>query len=59
MRTRDEGGQDLIRGARCWIEDFSRLLSRQPCTTSEYIVGQELATMPEGLKPVNIRVQRT
>ena len=59
MRTRDEGGQNLIRGARYWIEDFSRLLSRQPRKPNEYNVGQELATMPEVLKALGIRVQCT
>ncbi|MCX8225403.1 MAG: alpha/beta fold hydrolase [Sulfitobacter sp.] len=46
IRTRDEGGQNLVRGARYWIEDFNRLLTGQPRTTSEYRVGRELATTP-------------
>ncbi len=59
MRTRVEGRQNLIRGARYWIEDFSRLLSSQPRKPNEYNVGQELATMPKVLKALGIRVQCT
>ncbi len=46
VRTRDELGQNLLRGARYWIEDFNRLLTRQPRKTSEYTVGKDLAATP-------------
>ncbi|MGB3245062.1 MAG: alpha/beta fold hydrolase [Sulfitobacter sp.] len=45
-RTRVEGGQNLLRGARYWIEDFNRVLSRQPRRSKGFAVGKELATTP-------------
>ncbi|MEW9921643.1 PHA/PHB synthase family protein [Marimonas sp. MJW-29] len=45
-RTRAERGENLIRGARYWIEDFNRLLSRQPRQSGHYKVGEDLATTP-------------
>ncbi len=45
-RTRQEGGQNLIRGARYWIEDFNRLLTKQPRRPSSYAVGADLGTTP-------------
>jgi polyhydroxyalkanoate synthase len=45
-RTREEMGQNLIRGARYWIEDFNRLLSKTPRSTGAYVVGKDLATTP-------------
>lgn len=35
-----------MRGDRYWIEDFNRLLTKQPRKTSEYTVGQDLAATP-------------
>ena len=46
MRTREESGQNLTRGARYWIEDFNRLLTKQPRKSFGFSVGQELATTP-------------
>lgn len=45
-RTRAEKGQNLVRGARYWIEDFNRLLSKHPRRPSAFQVGQDLATTP-------------
>lgn len=45
-RTRQEHGQNLMRGARYWLEDFNRLLSKQPRRSEKYTVGKELATTP-------------
>ncbi|MGB7242014.1 MAG: alpha/beta fold hydrolase [Sulfitobacter sp.] len=45
-RARTEGGKNLIRGARYWIEDFNRLLTKQPRRPSGFAVGRELATTP-------------
>ena len=45
-RTRKEAGQNLIRGARYWIEDFNRLLSKHPRRPSSFTVGEDLATTP-------------
>ncbi|GFE65512.1 PHA/PHB synthase family protein [Litoreibacter roseus] len=45
-RTREELGQNLIRGARYWLEDFNRLLSNCPRRPSAYRVGEDLATTP-------------
>ncbi|MGJ5621112.1 PHA/PHB synthase family protein [Sulfitobacter sp. MF3-043] len=45
-RTRQEGGQNLIRGARYWMEDLNRLLTKKPRQSGNYNVGKELATTP-------------
>jgi polyhydroxyalkanoate synthase len=45
-RTQLEGGQNLLRGARYWMEDFNRLLTKKPRTPANYLVGTELATTP-------------
>ncbi|WP_432817126.1 PHA/PHB synthase family protein [Sulfitobacter sp. JB4-11] len=45
-RTLDEGGQNLLRGARYWFEDFNRILSDHPRRASIYEVGKDLATTP-------------
>lgn len=45
-RPRQEYGQNLIRGGRYWLEDFNRLLSKQPRQSERYTVGKELATTP-------------
>ena len=45
-RTREEGGENLIRGARYWMEDFNRLLSQQPRRSDKFSVGSELAITP-------------
>ncbi|WP_298975380.1 alpha/beta fold hydrolase [uncultured Roseobacter sp.] len=46
QRTREELGQNLIRGARYWIEDFNRLISKSPRRASTFCVGEDLATTP-------------
>lgn len=40
------GGQSLMRGAQYWIEDFNRLVSKQPRRPSGFEVGQDLAPTP-------------
>lgn len=45
-RTREELGQNLVRGARYWMEDFNRLISNQPRRPSAHCVGEDLATTP-------------
>ncbi|MBD3665419.1 PHA/PHB synthase family protein [Sulfitobacter aestuariivivens] len=45
-RTQEEGGQNLLRGARYWMEDFNRLLAKKPRTSDRYVVGKDLATTP-------------
>jgi polyhydroxyalkanoate synthase len=45
-RTQEEGGQNLLRGARYWMEDFNRLLARVPRTSGRYEVGKDLAATP-------------
>lgn len=45
-RTQEEGGQNLIRGARYWMEDFNRLLTKAPRTSGNYLVGKDLAVTP-------------
>lgn len=45
-RTREEMGQNLIRGARYWIEDFNRLITSRPRRQSVHKVGVDLATTP-------------
>jgi polyhydroxyalkanoate synthase len=45
-RTQSEGGQNLLRGARYWMEDFNRLLAKQPRTSDKYKLGTDLATTP-------------
>jgi len=42
-RTVEEHGQNLIRGARFWIEDFNRLISGHPRRPSVHCVGKDLA----------------
>ena len=46
VRTREELGQNPMRGDRYRIEDFNRLLTKLPRKTSEYTVGQDLAAAP-------------
>lgn len=46
QRAREESGENLIRGARYWMEDFNRLLSQQPRRSEKFSVGSELATTP-------------
>lgn len=46
QRTFNEGGQNLIRGTRYWIEDFNRLLSHTPRRSSVHAVGKDLAVTP-------------
>jgi polyhydroxyalkanoate synthase len=45
-RTQQEAGQNLLRGTQYWIEDFNRLLAKQPRTSAKYVVGTDLATTP-------------
>lgn len=45
-RTQLEGGQNLLRGARYWMEDFNHLLAKKPRTSGKYAVGADLATTP-------------
>ena len=45
-RTLQENGDNLIRGARYWMEDFNRVISVQPRRTSKFVVGKDLATTP-------------
>ncbi len=46
QRTRAEGGQNLLRGARYWLDDFNRLISQKPRQSSALKVGETLATTP-------------
>ncbi len=46
MRTQSEGGRNLMRGLRYWIEDFNRLITQQPRRSSSYMLGRDLATTP-------------
>ncbi|MDW3223845.1 MAG: alpha/beta fold hydrolase [Paracoccaceae bacterium] len=43
-RTQKEQGQNLVRGTRYWIDDFNRLLTKQPRRSERFTVGKELAT---------------
>lgn len=43
-RTQEEGGQNLLRGARYWIEDLNRLLAKAPRSSGKFLVGRDLAT---------------
>ena len=45
-RTTSEAGQNLIRGARYWLEDFNRMLSGHPRRPSAHLVGKDLAVTP-------------
>lgn len=45
-RTQEERGQNLIRGARYWMDDFNRLITKRPRESAGYKVGQQLATTP-------------
>lgn len=45
-RTQEEGGQNLLRGVRYWMEDFNRLLAKVPRKSGKYVVGKDLATTP-------------
>jgi len=45
-RTIEERGQNLIRGARYWIEDFNRMMSGHPRRPSAHAVGKDLAMTP-------------
>ncbi|WP_295312141.1 alpha/beta fold hydrolase [Roseobacter sp.] len=46
QRTFEEAGQNLIRGARYWMEDLNRLISHHPRRPSTFTVGEDLATTP-------------
>lgn len=45
-RTQLEAGQNLLRGARYWMEDFNRLLAKKPRASGKYAVGADLAMTP-------------
>lgn len=45
-RTQQEGGQNLLRGTRYWMEDFNRLLAKKPRSSGKYTVGKDLAMTP-------------
>lgn len=45
-RTQDTGGHNLIDGARYWMEDFNRVLSKQPRRPGGFKVGEDLAPTP-------------
>lgn len=45
-RTVDEKGENLLRGARYWMEDFNRLLAKTPRKSGKFTIGQDLATTP-------------
>lgn len=45
-RTVEERGQNLVRGLQYWLEDFNRLMSRQPSRPSAFSVGKDLAMTP-------------
>jgi polyhydroxyalkanoate synthase len=46
-RTRDEAGQNLVRGAQHFYEDWERLVSgKPPAGTEAFRVGENLATTP-------------
>ncbi|MFK7837434.1 MAG: PHA/PHB synthase family protein [Sulfitobacter sp.] len=45
-RTQNTGGRNLIDGARYWIEDFNRLLFKQPRRPSGFKLGDHLAPTP-------------
>lgn len=45
-RAVEERGQNLIRGARYWMEDFNRMISGHPRRASVHSVGTDLATTP-------------
>jgi polyhydroxyalkanoate synthase len=45
-RTQAEGGQNLVRGLRYWIEDFNRLVLKTARPHSKFRVGDTLATTP-------------
>ncbi len=45
-RTVEERGQNLLRGARYWVEDFNRLISGHPRRPSDHAVGKDLAMTP-------------
>ena len=45
-RTQAEGGQNLVRGLRYWIEDMNRLIQKAPREQHDFRVGETLATTP-------------
>ncbi|UWR21827.1 alpha/beta hydrolase [Sulfitobacter sp. S190] len=45
-KAQETGGQSLVQGARYWIEDFNRVLTKQPRKPSGFAVGKQLATTP-------------
>lgn len=45
-RSAEEGGENLRRGLRYWVEDFNRLMSGHPRRPSTHTVGTDLATTP-------------
>ncbi|GFE51844.1 hypothetical protein So717_35970 [Roseobacter cerasinus] len=45
-RSIAEGGENLRRGLRYWLEDFHRLISGRPRRASTFAVGTDLATTP-------------
>lgn len=46
QRTREEAGENLIRGAWYWMEDLDRLISQHPRRLSAFTVGGDLGTTP-------------
>jgi len=40
------GGQSLVQGAQYWLEDFNRVLSKQPRKPTGFELGRELAPTP-------------
>jgi polyhydroxyalkanoate synthase subunit PhaC len=44
--TREEGGQNLLRGAQHFIEDLQGALGGVPARTSDYPVGEKVAITP-------------
>jgi polyhydroxyalkanoate synthase len=46
-KTVEEGGQNLVRGAGNWLEDYDRMLSgRPPAGSEKFQVGQDVAVTP-------------
>lgn len=45
-RTRKTGGQNLMLGAQYWVEDFGRLMRKEPRASGTFKVGETLATTP-------------
>lgn len=45
-RTQKEAGNNLLRGAQNWMEDFSRLVTQTSPKNAEYVVGETVAVTP-------------